>query len=125
MIDLATFNALPVAEAQALFLRCCGATRWVEQMAAQHPFASEGEMLAVASATWRGLARTDWLEAFAAHPRIGDLETLRSKYAGTIGEQAGVACAAGKDTSGSRRGKPRVRGEVRPHLYRLRQRQDR
>ena len=42
---------------------------------------------------------TGWLEAFAAHPKIGDLEGLRKKYAGTAfgalstGEQAGAAGA--------------------------------
>ena len=39
----------------------------------------------------------DWLEAFAAHPRIGDLDALRKKFASTAnwcaGEQAGVAAA--------------------------------
>lgn len=41
---------------------------------------------------------TGWLEAFAAHPRIGDLEGLRKKYGGAFGamsqgEQAGAAGA--------------------------------
>src|SRR5262249_5689370 len=39
----------------------------------------------------------DWLEAFAAHPRIGAVESLRKKFATTAawaaGEQAGVAGA--------------------------------
>ncbi len=40
----------------------------------------------------------DWLEAFAAHPRIGDVDALRAKFAATAawasGEQAGVAGAS-------------------------------
>lgn len=39
----------------------------------------------------------DWLEAFAAHPRIGDVEGLRKKYGGfadmSRGEQAGASGA--------------------------------
>lgn len=46
------------------------------------------------------LDRLDWLEALAAHPRIGDLHSLREKFASTAdwasGEQAGVA-GAGDD----------------------------
>src|SRR5204862_7995938 len=46
---------------------------------------------------WHALTRAEWLEAFAAHPKIGDLEALRSKYTQTAawsaGEQAGLAGA--------------------------------
>lgn len=40
---------------------------------------------------------TGWLEAFAAHPKIGDLEGLRKKYVGTFGElsRGEQAAAAG------------------------------
>ncbi len=40
------------------------------------------------------LAPADWLEAFAAHPKIGDRDALRAKFAATAAwsaiEQAGV-----------------------------------
>ena len=43
---------------------------------------------------WNSLDRGDWLEAFAAHPRIGDVESLRKKFTATAdlcgAEQAGV-----------------------------------
>ena len=61
-------------------------------MAAARPFAGVEAMAETADAVWRSLDRADWLEAFAAHPKIG---------AGTAGapgwsddEQAGVAGAA-------------------------------
>jgi 2-oxo-4-hydroxy-4-carboxy-5-ureidoimidazoline decarboxylase len=67
-------------------------------MAARRPFAGAAGLFAAAREVWQGLAREDWLEAFAAHPRIGDLEALRGKFAATAawsaGEQAGVAGAA-------------------------------
>jgi len=31
--------------------------------------------------TWCQVDVSGWLEAFAAHPRIGDVETLRTKFA--------------------------------------------
>jgi OHCU decarboxylase len=36
------------------------------------PFADTGQMLAAADRIWNELAPQDWLEAFAAHPRIGE-----------------------------------------------------
>ena len=50
----------------------CGSTRWVEELAAQRPFASWQEMVETAQRIWMSLSEKDWLEAFAAHPRIGE-----------------------------------------------------
>lgn len=42
---------------------------------------------------------TDWLEAFAAHPKIGDLDSLKTKYTefakSSQTEQATAATASG------------------------------
>lgn len=54
------------------FLRCCGSSRWADEMARRGPFATMEEMLAAADESWRSLEPADWLEAFAAHPRIGE-----------------------------------------------------
>lgn len=52
-----------------------------------------------------------WLEAFAAHPKIGDLEGLRKKYgafaAMSQGEQAAAAASASQDTLQARPCRPR------------------
>jgi 2-oxo-4-hydroxy-4-carboxy-5-ureidoimidazoline decarboxylase len=97
MPNLAHLNALPSGEALAAFLRCCGSTRWAEAMTASLPFATIEELFAASDAIEKTLTRADWLEAFAAHPRIGDVETLRKKFATTAawceGEQAGVSGA--------------------------------
>src|SRR5262249_6059007 len=97
MADVSALNALPPAEARAAFLRCCGSTPWADAMTARRPFASADGLFATAAEVWAGLGRADWLEAFAAHPRIGDLDSLRQKFAATAawcaGEQAGVAGA--------------------------------
>lgn len=92
---LTWLNALPAARAVAELLRCCGARRWAEAMAARRPFASLQALQQAASEVWWALERADWLEAFAAHPRIGDLQRLRERFAGrggswSEGEQAGV-----------------------------------
>lgn len=41
-------------------------------MAAARPFASLDAMASAGDAIWRSLAPGDWLEAFAAHPKIGE-----------------------------------------------------
>lgn len=67
-------------------------------MSAGRPFADEDALLAAARRAWGTLDRADWLEAFAAHPKIGDLQSLAEKYPSTArwaaGEQAGAAQAA-------------------------------
>ncbi len=88
-----------IVQPDALALRrCCGSTRWVEAMLARRPFASKTALHQAAEEVWNALAREDWLEAFAAHPRIGDMTALRQKFAATADlcgtEQAGVAGAA-------------------------------
>ncbi len=98
MSDTTPLNALSDAEARAALLRCCGATRWADQMNARRPFASEGALLAAATEIWRSLSRAHWLEAFSAHPKIGDLDSMRGKFAHTAAwsaqEQGGMSAAA-------------------------------
>ena len=59
-------------------------------MVAGFPYASDVALLEAAEREWWGLAREDWLEAFAAHPRIGE----RGGDAWSRGEQGGVDDAA-------------------------------
>jgi 2-oxo-4-hydroxy-4-carboxy-5-ureidoimidazoline decarboxylase len=95
-MNLDVVNSLSLPDARAAFLRCCGSSRWAEQMASRCPFATASDVLSAAREIWQGLEPNDWLEAFAAHPRIGDLETLRTKYGSSAEparEQAGVAGA--------------------------------
>lgn len=67
-------------------------------MLGRRPFADDDAVIDAAYDVFeRELTDDDWLEAFAAHPVIGDVETLRAKYAATkslaANEQAGVAGA--------------------------------
>ena len=88
-------NALSDERARAALQRCCGARRWVEAMLAARPFASDAELLTAAERVWWGLGRTDWLEAFAAHPRIGDRGSGAGLTDWARREQAGADGAAG------------------------------
>jgi 2-oxo-4-hydroxy-4-carboxy-5-ureidoimidazoline decarboxylase len=96
-MNIVAINAMPPEAAREEFLRCCGSRRWADAMTARRPFAFADEVLAAATEIEAGLSREDWLEAFAAHPRIGDVDSLRQKFASTAdwsaAEQAGVAGA--------------------------------
>jgi OHCU decarboxylase len=89
-----TLNAMNDADARAALTNCCAADAWVEGMLAERPFADDAAVLAAATTVVATLVEADWLEAFAAHPLIGDVDSLRKKYASTkglaTGEQAGV-----------------------------------
>jgi 2-oxo-4-hydroxy-4-carboxy-5-ureidoimidazoline decarboxylase len=90
-------NQLSVAEATENFLRCCGCRNWAARMAAGRPYADRAAVHAAADKIWNSLSREDWLEAFTAHPRIGDVNSLRKKFENTrtwaSGEQSGVNAA--------------------------------
>jgi len=81
-------------EARDLLRSCCGASAWVERMMARRPFGSRDALMATARDEWFGLQRSDWLEAFGHHPKIGDRDSLRQRFARTAHlserEQAGV-----------------------------------
>lgn len=91
-------NALTKAAAREALFDCCGSQRWVDAMLAARPFADDGALRDDASRIWRSLREADWLEAFAGHPRIGDIGSLRERYAGSREaarrEQAGVRLAS-------------------------------
>jgi 2-oxo-4-hydroxy-4-carboxy-5-ureidoimidazoline decarboxylase len=74
-LRLEELNALPDDAAVACFLRCCGSMRWARLMAGKRPFPSIAQAVGQADRVWASLCVEDWLEAFAAHPRIGDSGT--------------------------------------------------
>jgi OHCU decarboxylase len=93
-----TLNALPDDNARDSLATCCAAGRWVDAMLARRPFTSDDAVLQAAADAAATLTEADWLEAFAAHPMIGDVASLREKYAATrelaAGEQSGATAAS-------------------------------
>lgn len=97
-MTLAELNRLSLDEARAAFERCCGTRAWVERMCAARPYANVDAMIAEAERLWRALSAEQWREAFAHHPRIGDVDALRQRFATTAAwaaaEQRGAEVAA-------------------------------
>jgi allantoicase len=65
-------NAWPPSIAFGKFLQCCRCSRWAKDMAATRPFASWNDVEQTAAKIWNSCSRDEILEAFSAHPRIGD-----------------------------------------------------
>jgi 2-oxo-4-hydroxy-4-carboxy-5-ureidoimidazoline decarboxylase len=97
-VTLDQLNRLDDAAARAALERCCGAGRWVEYVCAARPFRDRAALSAASERAFAALERSDWLEAFAHHPKIGDVASLRAKYASTAAwageEQRGAAAAS-------------------------------
>ncbi|MBL7492470.1 allantoicase [Frankia sp. AgB1.9] len=69
-------DALSAGAAKEELLACCGSEDWADAVAARRPFGTLEELLAVAEQEWWKLPETAWLEAFTAHPRIGERPIL-------------------------------------------------
>jgi OHCU decarboxylase len=95
-VDLAEFNALPLARAEAALLDCCGSVRWANSVATQRPYTDLTALYKAGDAVWRSLDRADWLEAFGRHPQIGEKTASGSEASRrwAEGEQAGAQSAA-------------------------------
>jgi OHCU decarboxylase len=82
-------NALPPEAFEREVLACCASTAWTRAMRDARPFADLDAVLETSDAAWARLGDGDRLEAFAAHPRIGD----RKGSAWSKQEQAAAATA--------------------------------
>jgi 2-oxo-4-hydroxy-4-carboxy-5-ureidoimidazoline decarboxylase len=97
---LGRLNSLSAAGAETELLKCCGSTEWARSLAVRRPFGDAPELYAAADEIWWSLSVRDWLEAFAAHPRIGGGRepAARAQHAQAEGwsrqEQAGARDAA-------------------------------
>ncbi len=91
---LEELNALNAEDANFAFSNCCTASRWVAGMVEARPFASIEACHQAAKELWATMQEADFLEAFEGHPKIGDVTSLREKYAHTkklaSGEQSSV-----------------------------------
>ncbi len=97
-MKLSKLNDLDSIQATQVFQQCCTASDWVRQMVERRPFDSLDALKLQAARSWETMQGDDLLEAFAGHPRIGDLSSLKEKFHGTMTsaskEQSGVESAS-------------------------------
>lgn len=96
-MTLNELNQLDPQAAATCFQQCCVSEAWVQGMSQARPFSNEAALFAEASRIWAGLKKSDYLQAFEGHPKIGDVSSLRTKYADTkalaASEQASLESA--------------------------------
>ena len=75
-MTLEQLNELTPQDAETEFLKCCGSPAWAQAMAAGRPFATAEELFTEADDASASLTDEDWLEAFRAHPKIGEQKAM-------------------------------------------------
>ena len=97
-MSVETVNSMDVSTASHSFRQCCTSRAWIARMVASRPYPSAVAMSKAADENWRDLEERDYLEAFDGHPKIGDVSSLKDKYANTkelaAGEQSLVEVAS-------------------------------
>ena len=88
-MTLSEFNKLDKKDAAEYLFSCCASTKWTDMMLNHFPFASEKELLQKAAIIWYDECNEeDWRESFTHHPKIGDVNSLKEKFASK--EQASI-----------------------------------
>jgi 2-oxo-4-hydroxy-4-carboxy-5-ureidoimidazoline decarboxylase len=91
-------NHLPPEQLKEALLRCCGSNAWVNKMLDVFPIEDYVDLTEDAEEKWWECSENDWREAFTHHPKIGDIDSLKKKFASTSqwasGEQSGVSIAS-------------------------------
>lgn len=97
-MSLETLNNASPKAARDLFRQCCTSDAWVERMVCSRPFNNAESLRESANEHWKNLAESDYLQAFDGHPKIGNVSSLKEKYANTkslaAGEQSSVNSAS-------------------------------
>ena len=93
----AYLDSLPRAERTSALKSCFASAVWVARMAQAGKLGTDASVMQQAQKAADDMIEADWLEAFDAHPRIGDVNSLKKKYANTKvtagNEQSGVDSA--------------------------------
>ena len=99
-------NTLERAILKSELIRCCASDNWVQQMLQEFPFEDVNNLIDAANRIWWNLSIDDWLQAFSAHPKIGDNEAVNKKVQNNPGstswegeEQKGVNSATDRTKS--------------------------
>lgn len=97
-MTLKEFNALSKDQAKQELFRCCGCTKWADELMEHFPFTTIVDMKLISDKIWFKCSEQDWLEAFSHHPKIGEQpgEQHTSTASWATVEQAGVKTAGEK-----------------------------
>jgi len=80
---LVQFNNMTIAQAKQVLMQMCTSEVWGDKVVQARPFESLLALQQTADFVWQHLSEADYLQAFDGHPKIGDVNSLRAKYAHT------------------------------------------
>ena len=86
--------------------KCCGSSEWIINMMSKRPFIDKNSLHNISESIWSNLGERDFLEAFSHHPQIGDVNSLKRKFAST-------AKWAGNEQQGASRAPEKVLQELK------------
>ena len=99
-MTIAEFDHLNIEKKRKILEQCCGSSAWVEKMLTIPPAEDLIDLFEDAEEKWYECKEADWREAFSRHPKIGDLNSTKEKFASTAdfaaGEQSSVKDASEK-----------------------------
>ncbi len=104
-ITIAQLDTMPETEAAFKLATCCGSSKWVAEMVRRRPYHTRDHLLSAAEQVADLMDTSDWQEAFAHHPRIGERQS-----------RASVSQVAANWSAGEQSAVSRVSGAVRDTL---------
>ncbi len=82
MTTLEDLNENAEAHVALELAKCCVSATWTAKMAMTRPYTSSADLITKAASVWYSQCNAeDYLEAFKGHPKIGDIDSLKDKYA--------------------------------------------
>src|ERR1700674_2347858 len=66
------FDSIPSEDAQRRLYSCFASRKWARQVARGRPYADLAALLEAAERAWSELEPSDWAQALAGHPRVGE-----------------------------------------------------
>ena len=82
-MTIAEFDHLPEEKKKELLTQCCGSSSWVDKMLTIFPVDDLVELLEAAEQKWDECPEKEQMMAFEHHPKIGDINSLKEKFADT------------------------------------------
>lgn len=93
-MTIAEFDHLSSEKKRELLLQCCGSASWADKVMQSLPAEDLVDLMEISDEAWSQCNEDDFREAFTHHPKIGDIDSLKEKFANTAhwaaGEQSGV-----------------------------------
>lgn len=96
--NISDLKLLSRSQAGKALFHCCGSAVWSKMVYGALPVSDENNLRLVIDLAFAMMTDVDWLEAFGNHPKIGDVDSIRERFAATAHlastEQAGVEGAS-------------------------------